>query len=69
MGDSLPDFLGTRNWITLLRKSVSESRALIFGNWLASQPPKLRHLLIRLCPDANGEIRASAQAIIGNTLK
>ncbi|GEM_PF-727026 len=65
MGDSLPDFLGTRKWITTPRKTVFDNRALKLGNWLASKPPNLRHLLIRLSPNAEGTVEASAQAIIG----
>jgi len=65
MSGVLPAFFGIRKWLVSTQASVADDRARALGDWLASRPPRLCHLLLRLELDSQGEVRASAQAVVG----
>lgn len=62
----LPLFMGNETWtvpITFGPPSL-DWRARTFGDWLSAPQGVLRHVLLRLAPNANGEIQASAQRFV-----
>ena len=63
LSSHLPTFLGRPTW-TIGRSSagVADWRALAFANWLSEPRGIIRHVLVRLEPNADGEIQASAQS-------
>ncbi|VWD44089.1 hypothetical protein BLA50215_05612 [Burkholderia lata] len=70
MSSHLPTFLGEEAWQILVKSGDIESqRAQAIGNWLALGNSALKHALLRLEPDGNGEVRSSAQAFVGSTYK
>lgn len=65
---TLPLFMGQRTWTVRLPHSRDlDWRATAFCDWLTSPHGVLRHVLLRLAPDAQGEIRASAQKFVRRT--
>lgn len=60
----LPTFLGRPRWTVALPPSPEPSdwRARMFAAWLSSPGGSLRHVLVRLEPNLDGDIQASAQA-------
>ena len=58
----LPEFVSQAPWMISLSHEVDRDwRARVFGDWLSSSHGILRHVLLRLAPDGQGKIRASAQ--------
>ncbi len=58
----LPLFMGRPTWtVGLAHGDMLDWRAQTFAHWLSNPRGVLRHVLLRLAPDANGDIRASAQ--------
>jgi hypothetical protein len=67
MSGQLPAFFGMKNWqVGMSSSSVEDQRACAIGNWLSTGRRPLRHVLLRLEKDGNGEVRASAQAFLGS---
>jgi hypothetical protein len=65
----LPLFIGDKTWTVPINYGGSlDWRARIFGDWLSATHGELRHVLLRLAPNANGEIRASAQRFLRRPL-
>lgn len=65
---TLPLFIGQQTWtIGMARSCDLDWRAAAFCDWLTSPRGVLRHVLLRLAPDAQGEIRASAQKFVRRT--
>lgn len=65
MSAHLPDFFGKENWVVGIASSnVENQRARAIGNWLATGRSALKHVLLRLERDGNGEVRSSAQAFM-----
>jgi hypothetical protein len=65
LSDVLPLFMGDRTWTVPMTCGPSlDWRAQIFGDWLSAPHGVLRHVLLRLAPNANGEIQASAQKFL-----
>lgn len=65
LSGELPLFLGRQNWVVAVQQHDDlDWRARSFGNWLSAPHGVLRHVLLRLAPDRNGNIRASAQRIV-----
>ena len=63
LGNHLPTFLGLETWRVLVASSeVENQRARAIADWLAGSDFALKHMLLRLGPDACGEVRSSAQA-------
>lgn len=65
MSGDLPAFFGRRSWLVSMSPQNIDRRAQAVGDWLASGPQALRHILLRLEVDQCGEVRASAQAYLG----
>ncbi|OYX35442.1 MAG: hypothetical protein B7Y99_03595 [Caulobacterales bacterium 32-69-10] len=64
LSGALPEFLAQRTWTVSVPHEVDRDwRARIFGDWLTTPHGILRHVLLRLAPDSQGEIRASAQKV------
>ncbi|MBK1622258.1 hypothetical protein CKO32_01635 [Afifella marina DSM 2698] len=62
----LPAFVGRETWrMRLNPSSIENRRASAIGNWLAESRGSLKHALLRLEQDSEGEVRASAQAFVG----
>lgn len=62
LSGKLPLFMEQSTWtVGMVYGDDVDWRAKIFGDWLSSPHGMLRHVLVRLAPDAQGEIRASAQ--------
>ncbi len=62
----LPAFLGRETWrVGLNSSNIENRRALAIGNWLAASRGPLKHALLRLEQDGEGNVRASAQAFVG----
>ncbi len=62
LSDVLPEFVGQRAWtVSLPHEMDRDWRARIFGEWLSVPHGLPRHVLLRLAPDGQGAIRASAQ--------
>lgn len=60
---NLPAFFGIDNWkISYGPNSIKEQRANSILSWLATSKLALRHALLRLELDSQGNIRSSAQA-------
>lgn len=58
----LPIFMGRPTWtVGVAHGEALDWRARTFADWLSAPHGVLRHVLLRLAPDANGQIRASAQ--------
>jgi hypothetical protein len=65
MSSHLPAFLGKRTWrVGLASSNVADQRARAIGNWLAAGQTALKHVLLRLEQDSEGNVRASAQAFV-----
>ncbi len=65
MAAHLPTFFGLRTWqVGAAPTDVENLRARAIGNWLATGQNALKHVLLRLEQDANGDVRASAQAFV-----
>lgn len=65
LSGKLPLFLGQKTWkVGIAYGNDVDWRAKTFGDWLSSPHGELRHVLVRLAPDALGEIRASAQKFL-----
>jgi hypothetical protein len=65
----LPLFMGDKTWTVPITYGASlDWRARIFGDWLSAPHGVLRHVLLRLAPNANGEIQASAQRFLRRPL-
>jgi hypothetical protein len=61
----LPTFLGKPTWtVGMSSDNVADWRAREFGRWLSSADGLLRYVLVRLGPNASGEIQASAQTFL-----
>ncbi len=62
----LPAYLSREAWRAGLNSSnIENRRARAIGNWLAASRGPLKHALLRLEQDSEGNVRASAQAFIG----
>lgn len=65
MSEDLPAFFGRRSWeVKMASTSVEDRRARAIGNWLFTSQSTLRHVLMRLERDGEGNVRASAQAFV-----
>jgi hypothetical protein len=65
----LPLFMGEETWtVPIIDNPPVDWRARIFGDWLSSPHGVLRHVLLRLAPNDNGEIKASAQRFLRRPL-
>jgi hypothetical protein len=65
----LPLFMGDKTWTVPITCGASlDWRARIFGDWLSAPHGVLRHVLLRLAPNAYGEIQASAQRFLRRPL-
>lgn len=63
MSGHLPAFLGQENWrVEIASTAVESLRARVIGDWLAASRRPLKHVLLRLERDSDGEAGASAQA-------
>jgi hypothetical protein len=61
----LPAFLGRETWrVGLSSSNIEDRRARAIGDWLAASRGPLRHALLRLEQDGEGNVRASAQAFV-----
>lgn len=61
----LPLFMGDKNWtVPISSGPMIDWRAQMFGDWLSAPHGILRHVLLRLAPNSNGEIQASAQRFV-----
>lgn len=66
LSNFLPSFLGAESWrVTVPIGFTQERRSQVIGNWLAGNRGMLRHVLVRLEQDDNGNVRSSAQAFFG----
>lgn len=65
MSSHLPAFLGRETWRVSIPTSDVEIRARTIGDWLALGDCDLKHVLLRLEPDDGGQVRSSAQALVG----
>jgi hypothetical protein len=66
----LPLLMGDRTWTVPINHGASlDWRARIFGDWLSAPHGVLRHVLLRLAPNTNGEIQASAQRFLRRPLE
>jgi hypothetical protein len=64
----LPTHCGTELWTrTVSTAGVHDRRARAIGNWMAARQGRLRHVLLRLELDTDGEPRPSAQFFVGAT--
>jgi len=69
LSSALPLFMGVQTWTIPMTNGLSlDWRARIFGDWLSAPHGVLRHVLLRLAPNANGEIQASAQRFLRRPL-
>lgn len=66
MSDHLPSFFGKTSWVARMNsESVGDDRARLVGNWLSShRRGLLRHVLLRMELDIDGEVRTSAQGFL-----
>lgn len=65
----LPLFMGDETWtVPITCRPSLDWRARIFGDWLSAPHGELRHVLLRLAPNTNGEIQASAQRFLRRPL-
>jgi len=65
LSGELPIFLNQTSWSTGISiKEEADWRAKIFADWLMRSQKRMRHVLLRLAPDANGNVRASAQQFV-----
>lgn len=65
LSNLLPNFIGRPTWtVPVSYADDVDWRSRTFGDWLSAPQGLLRHVLLRLEPDANGEIRASAQKFV-----
>lgn len=61
----VPTFLGRPTWVVgTSSQRVPDWRARDFGHWLSSPGGVIRHVLVRLAPNAAGEVQASAQTFL-----
>jgi hypothetical protein len=61
----LPTFIEQQTWtVEVVHGGNVDWRAKVFGDWLSSPDGILRHVLLRLAPDARGSIQASAQKFV-----
>ncbi|MBN9601107.1 MAG: hypothetical protein J0G28_15725 [Afipia sp.] len=69
LDNTLPLFMEQNTWtVGMVHGDNMDWRAKMFGDWLSLPHGVLRHVLVRLAPDARGEIRASAQKFMRRTL-
>ena len=65
MSDNLPAFFGNESWVVgMASNNIENMRARAIGNWLAKGRGSLKHVLLRLEQDGDGEVRASAQGFV-----
>jgi hypothetical protein len=65
LSGKLPLFMEQRTWrVGMVFGDTLDWRAKTFGDWLSSPNGVLRHVLLRLAPDTQGQIRASAQKFV-----
>jgi hypothetical protein len=63
---SLPAFLGIETWrVGLNSSNIEDGRARAISNWLAAGRGPLKHALLRLEQDLEGNVWTSAQAFVG----
>ncbi len=66
MSGHLPAFLGMGTWqVGMTSANVENQRARAIGDWLATGRSALKHVLLRLEQDGNGDVKASAQVFVG----
>lgn len=66
LSEHLPAFLGRETWrVELDSSNIENRRARAISNWLAASRGPLKHALLRLEQDGEGNVRASAQAFVG----
>ncbi len=64
LADLLPTFRGVQQGIAVVSGNVArDKRARVIGDWMATHDGPLRHVLLRLERDDQGEVRASAQSL------
>ncbi len=64
----LPTFFGKEAWQAGVASSrVKDRRARAIGDWLGAGQNTLKHVLIRLEPDGDKHVKASAQAFLAHT--
>jgi hypothetical protein len=67
MNRHLPAFIGMETSRAVIASTnIENQRARAIGEWLATGRSALKHLLVRLEQDGNGDVRASAQAFVGS---
>lgn len=67
MSRHLPAFFGNESWqVRMAASNVENTRARAICSWLATNRSVLKHVLLRLEQDSNGNARASAQAFVGH---
>lgn len=65
LAKALPAFVGRPSWtVEMSSDSVADPRARLVGDWLAHGTGELRHVLMRLERDSEGQVRASAQSFL-----
>ena len=65
LSTTLPTFIEQQTWtVGVIHGGNVDWRAKVFGDWLSSPDGVLRHVLLRLAPDARGSIQASAQKFV-----
>ena len=64
MSGHLPASFREETLQVLTSSDIASKRARAIGNWLASGPNNLKHILLRLEQDNVGDVRASAQAFV-----
>ena len=58
----LPEFIGQQRWtVRVSHREELDWRARTFADWLSTPGGVVRHVLLRLAPDCQGAVRASAQ--------
>ena len=58
----LPAYKGKENWLDILDPvSIEDRRVRLIGDWLAHSRGCLKHILLRLEQDSDGNVRSSAQ--------
>jgi hypothetical protein len=66
MSGHLPAFLGVEtSQVGMASTNVENQRARAIGDWLATGRSALKHVLVQLEQNGNGDVRASAQAFVG----
>ncbi|MDR3497888.1 MAG: hypothetical protein P4L72_01535 [Parvibaculum sp.] len=67
LGGNLPSFFGVESWTAgISSANVENERARVIGDWLARGRLELKHVLLRLEQNVEGDVRSSAQTFLSN---